>query len=80
MEPAPLPAELDARDAVPLAGRIPECAWLNARWDRVLAGDAAIIALCGPTGIGKTRLAAELAGAVHDAGAHVVHAAAGRDG
>ena len=78
VEPAPLPAELDTRDAVPLAGRIPECAWLNARWDRVLAGDAAIIALCGPAGSGKTRLAAELAGAVHDAGAHVVHASAGQ--
>ena len=73
-----LPRELDAAAAPPLAGRDDELAWLRAQWQRARAGEGALVALLGPPGIGKTRLAAELAGVVHGEGATVVYAAGAR--
>ncbi len=74
--PRELPRELDTASAPPLAGRDDELAWLRAQWQRARAGEGALVALLGPPGIGKTRLAAELAGVVHGEGATVVYAAA----
>jgi WD40 repeat protein/DNA-binding SARP family transcriptional activator len=73
---AELPAELDTGEAVPLAGRRAEYAWLRERWDRARSGTGLIAVLAGPRGIGKTRLAAELAGTVHGEGAAVRYVSA----
>ena len=64
-----LPLELEA--TAPLADRVGEYALLRRYWDRARDGQAITIGLTGPPGIGKTRLAAELAGAVHASGASV---------
>ena len=55
----------------PLVGREAELARLRAHWDDACAGRGRIVVLAGPAGIGKTRLAAELAHEVRVAG-HVV--------
>jgi len=75
--PVELPPELDARAAPPLAGRRDELAWLRLRWERTREGVGAIVVLAGVSGSGKSRLAAELAAAVHDDGATVLYAGAG---
>jgi Bacterial transcriptional activator domain len=72
---AELPRELDSAGAPAIVGRDPELAWLRARWDRARAGAGALAVVIGELGMGKTRLAAELAGEVHRAGASVVYAA-----
>lgn len=72
---APLPLELDA--AGPLHGREREYAQLCEHWQHAQAGTLTVVALVGPQGIGKTRLAAELAEFVHEAGAPV-HYVVGR--
>jgi len=69
-----LPAALDTTPAKPLAGRDDEVAWLQSRWSRARAGSGAIVAIVGPAGVGKSRLAAELASAVHGTGAAILHA------
>jgi WD40 repeat protein/DNA-binding SARP family transcriptional activator len=79
--PAPateLPDGLDTAAAPPLAGREAELAALHEWWRRAREGQGALVALSGATGIGKTRLAAELAGNVHRDGVTVLYAAAGR--
>jgi WD40 repeat protein/DNA-binding SARP family transcriptional activator len=70
-----LPPEVDAATVSPLVGREDELAWLREHWDRVRHGSGALVALTGPHGMGKTRLAAELAEEVHRAGAPVLYAA-----
>ena len=69
-----LPHELDAATAAPLAGRGPELACLRECWERAGTGGGALVALSGGAGIGKSRLAAELAGEVHRLGAIVLYA------
>jgi WD40 repeat protein/DNA-binding SARP family transcriptional activator len=69
-----LPHELDTTAAAPLIGRDAELAWLRDRWDDVRTGAGALVALTGPRGMGKTRLAAELAAEVHRFGATVRYA------
>ncbi|MGZ4179283.1 MAG: nSTAND1 domain-containing NTPase [Solirubrobacteraceae bacterium] len=60
--PAPtLPPELDATSASALVGRDRELSWLTEAWARAEDGAGALIALLGEPGIGKSRLAAELA-------------------
>ena len=44
-------------------------AWLRARWERARRASGALVTVAGGAGIGKTRLAAELAGEVHRDGA-----------
>jgi len=67
LEARELPRELDTASSPPLAGRDGELAWLRARWQR----GGALVTLAGERGIGKTRLAAEIAGEAHREGASV---------
>jgi len=73
-EPAalPLPRSLQA-PAGPLVGREPELASLRERWAEVGGGARAAVILGGEAGIGKTRLASELAQAVHEQGGLVLY-------
>jgi class 3 adenylate cyclase/energy-coupling factor transporter ATP-binding protein EcfA2 len=75
-EPPPLPPELDP--IVPLAGRESELRWLAWHWRRARHGHGRTVVLSGPPGIGKTRLAAELATIAHAAGATVAYLPAPR--
>src|SRR5829696_9090439 len=59
--PAELPPELEAGS--PLAGRERELEALREQWRRAQGGDGAELLVTGAAGIGKTRLAAELAAA-----------------
>jgi DNA-binding SARP family transcriptional activator/WD40 repeat protein/energy-coupling factor transporter ATP-binding protein EcfA2 len=76
LERPELPRELDVTGAPALVGRDRELAWLLDWWYRARQGDGAAVALTGESGIGKSRLAAELAGAVHRAGGLVRYAPA----
>src|SRR4051794_13640694 len=72
VEPArpELPPELDA-SGPPLIGREAELRRLRERWRR----GAGLVSVAGAYGMGKTRLAAELAGDVHREGATVAYVA-----
>ena len=70
-----LPRELDAAAAPPLEGRRAELGWLRERWEQARTGAGVLVTVHGEHGIGKSRLAAELAGETHAAGAAVVYAA-----
>jgi WD40 repeat protein/DNA-binding SARP family transcriptional activator len=70
-----LPRELDAATAPPLVGRHAELVWLRERWDRAQRGTGSLVTMTGAHGIGRSRLAAELAGDVHRLGATVLFAA-----
>ena len=76
--PSPLPPELDP--VVPISGREVELRWLRWHWRRARHGHGRTVVLSGAPGIGKTRLAAELATIAHDGGAAVVYVPAGRLG
>ena len=56
-----LPRELDAAASPPLIGRAGELRALRALWQRAAAGSGALVTLAGAYGMGKTRMAAELA-------------------
>jgi WD40 repeat protein/DNA-binding SARP family transcriptional activator len=58
-----LPAELDV--GTPLAGREAEVDWLREHWRAAHAGAGRLVLVAGEPGIGKPRLAAELAAEVH---------------
>ena len=78
--PAALPAAL-AGPAPPLVGREEELGWLRRAWSAAQAGSGALLVLSGPRGIGKTRLAAELASeASADRGAVRYATCVGSDG
>ena len=72
----PLPTELDP--IVPLAGREGELRWLGWHWRRASRGHGRTVVLSGAPGIGKTRLAAELATLAREGGALVSYVPAGR--
>jgi WD40 repeat protein/class 3 adenylate cyclase len=72
--PAELPPELDAGDAV-LVGRDAELAWLRGNWRLARRGITRVVFLAGSPGMGKTRLAAELAREVAEAGYLVAYLA-----
>jgi DNA-binding SARP family transcriptional activator/WD40 repeat protein/energy-coupling factor transporter ATP-binding protein EcfA2 len=74
LEAVDLPRELDAGRGPALVGRDREIEWLRERWDRARYGAGALVVVIGERGMGKTRLAAELAGEVHRAGARVLYA------
>jgi DNA-binding SARP family transcriptional activator/WD40 repeat protein len=59
-----------------LAGRREELAKLQGRLAKAREGRGCLVALCGPRGIGKTRLAAELARAALEARVEVAYAGA----
>jgi predicted ATPase len=67
----PLPALLRPPRRV-FVGRAGELERLGQLWKEATAGDRRVALLAGEPGIGKTRLAAQLAGAVHDEGAVVL--------
>ena len=69
-EPVDLPPELQAR--TPMAGREADLDWLRERWRSARGGLGRLVRITGPGGIGKTRLAAELASEVHRDGATVL--------
>src|SRR4051794_8917577 len=66
-----LPPELDAGGEPPLAGRDAELDRLRAHWDAARDGAGRLVVVLGGAGMGKTRLAAELAGEVHREGGAV---------
>lgn len=69
----PVPAAIDlAVDSAPLVGRTPERAALGRLWERARGGRVVMAVLTGEAGIGKTRLAADLAVTAHAAGADVL--------
>ena len=82
--PIPLPPELGARGRAELVGREAELATLQRLWEQATAGgssdvgigpshdQARVVVLAGDPGVGKTRLAAELARRVHVGGAVVL--------
>ena len=72
---AELPRELDASAAPPLVGRDDELRVLRACWQHAAAGAGALVTLVGAYGMGKTRLAAEIASDAHREGAAVLYAA-----
>jgi WD40 repeat protein/DNA-binding SARP family transcriptional activator len=72
--PVELPRELDVSSASTLVGRDDEMAWLRERWGRACTGRGGLVAVGGGHGMGKTRLAGELAGEAHRAGATVMYA------
>jgi class 3 adenylate cyclase/WD40 repeat protein/energy-coupling factor transporter ATP-binding protein EcfA2 len=73
-----LPPELDP--IVPISDRQAELRWLRWHWRRSSHGHGRTVVVSGPPGIGKTRLAAELATIAHADRAAVVYAPAARLG
>jgi WD40 repeat protein/DNA-binding SARP family transcriptional activator len=73
-----LPRELEAAGTAPLVGREAELSWLRDRWEEARSGQGRLVVLAGALGMGKTRLAAELALEAHRAGAAVVYASCDR--
>src|SRR5206468_329414 len=57
----PLPAPLSNVEAVPFVGRSPEREQLLAAWADAKAGKRRVMLLSGEPGVGKTRLAGEVA-------------------
>ena len=66
-----LPAELEP--IVPLAGRQAEFRWLRWHWRRAGHGNGRSVVMSGQPGIGKTRLASELAALAYAGGASVFY-------
>ena len=73
--PPELPPELDPAAAPPLLGRDSELRRLRALRQRAAEGAGALVAVAGAYGMGKTRIAAEIAGEAHREGAAVLYAA-----
>jgi AAA ATPase domain len=75
VSPAQLPSALDLE--TPLVGRDRELAWLRGTWRAARRGRGRVVFVSGPPGIGKTSLAAVLAGHVAAQGYAVRYAGAG---
>ena len=73
-QPAELPDELAAAARPAILGRTAELDWLLARWERAAGGRGELVLITGPPGIGRTRVAAELAEEVHRRGDIVLYA------
>jgi WD40 repeat protein/class 3 adenylate cyclase len=74
----PLPLELD--EATPVVGRDGDQRWLRGIWRQAHRGHGRVILVAGPAGIGKTRLAAELAHQVSAGGNAVYYCGGGGTG
>jgi DNA-binding SARP family transcriptional activator/tetratricopeptide (TPR) repeat protein len=68
----PLPAALQRRERSPFVGRVDSLGWLRAQWSDARGGSGRLGVIAGEPGIGKTRLASELARAAHEEGAAVL--------
>jgi DNA-binding CsgD family transcriptional regulator len=77
--PVPLPRRFVAARRSRLVGRRYELESLERIWTRVEAGDGQVVLLGGEPGAGKTRLAAEVAGALHEHGVTVLVGAVTKD-
>src|SRR5215213_689550 len=66
--PIPLPPMLTVLGGMPFVGRDEERAGLERVWDDVRQGRPRTVLVTGEAGIGKTRMASELAGQVHEGG------------
>ncbi|MGH9170064.1 MAG: AAA family ATPase [Acidimicrobiales bacterium] len=75
----PLPGRLIAARQTPLVGRRIELATLEVLWPEVTAGRRQVMFLGGEPGAGKTRLIAEVAGALHDIDVTVLAGTCGPD-
>lgn len=75
----PLPATLGGSDRYLYAGRAPQREQLRELWKQALEGDRQVVLLSGEPGMGKTRLATELARSVHCDGAVVLFGRADED-
>ena len=64
----PFPAALARRERSPFVGREDSLGWLRARWSDARGGSGRLAIIAGDPGIGKTRLASELARAAHEQG------------
>ena len=71
--PVPLPAGLVAAQRLPFVGREAELERLEELWRRAASGERQIAFLAGEPGIGKTRLAGELAGSARVNAARVLY-------
>ncbi|MDP8956979.1 MAG: hypothetical protein M3N24_08485, partial [Actinomycetota bacterium] len=74
-EAPPLPPELDA--FTPLVDREREMHWLRGTWRQARRGQGRVVFVSGPSQIGKTRLAAELAAEVAEKAGRVRYAGPG---
>jgi WD40 repeat protein/energy-coupling factor transporter ATP-binding protein EcfA2 len=70
--PPPMPEAL-VPEIGALLGRETELEWLEVLWRRAAAGEPGVALLVGPAGVGKTRLVAEFARAVHARGGAVTY-------
>jgi DNA-binding SARP family transcriptional activator/tetratricopeptide (TPR) repeat protein len=70
--PPPLPASLARVDRSPFVGREDALGWLQSEWSQARRGAGRLAVIAGEPGIGKTRLASELARAAHREGAVVL--------
>jgi tetratricopeptide (TPR) repeat protein len=68
----PLPPALSTNETLPLIGRVDERDALATAWKRALESTQQVALISGEPGVGKTRLAAELARRVHGDGAVVL--------
>jgi WD40 repeat protein/DNA-binding SARP family transcriptional activator/energy-coupling factor transporter ATP-binding protein EcfA2 len=68
-----LPEELDGATAPLLVGRDAELGWLRERWELARVAPGALVTVTGMRGIGKSRIAAELAREAHRGGAIVLY-------
>ena len=73
--PGGLPPELDVD--LPLVAREHEMRWARGTWRQARRGAGRVVVVSGPTGIGKTRLAAEIAAHVQETGGTLRYAGAG---
>ena len=67
----PLPVSLASRS--PMIGRADELAQLHSVWAAARRGEGSVVLVAGEPGIGKTRLAAELAEHAHATGGTVLY-------
>lgn len=72
-EAVPPALQLTGRPGSPFVGRGDALGRLRAAWSAASSGDGSLVLLAGEAGIGKTRLAAEFAAAVHADGATVLY-------
>ena len=72
LTPVPLPPLLGSAEHTTFVGRKTELAQLQRVWEQVRLGEQRLFLLAGEPGVGKTRLAAEFAVAVHAQGATVL--------
>jgi tetratricopeptide (TPR) repeat protein len=68
-----MPGALARAEQAPFVGRAAALRRLQARWDEASRNEGGLVVCTGEPGIGKTRLVARFATAVHDDGAVVLH-------